>query len=339
MLQKTGEKNKYTSSFPAEKNLNKREDGKMLTQSDRTTEMNESEKASVVENGRASKKGIKRFFPRQPLSVFSKTAVAMFIGMVILGCVQLFFASLDQVGFVVAMMLMGAVLILTRVRWMPLVGTLLAGLFLGVLLFKEPLPAYYIGHAKDSLSIPSVSFMMFVLYVLTLSFLIIAFISGILAFIYNYWQSEEVALGVPGKARTPRWFTSSLTALVGVMIGMILLGALLPMPGTTISNVGTETVPLLVHVESNTFAPSSVKLAAGSTIILLSDSYSHHNISYGSWVNGQARPEQQASAPTIDNGSMDVAAQTLEIGKFETPGTYHLYSTVNPGMMLTIVVQ
>src|SRR6266581_1138860 len=110
----------------------------------------------------------RRFFTRQPLSVFSKIAVAMFFGMTILCGIMSFFSSLEQVTVVGSMLLLSAVLILTRIRWMPLVGSLITGLLLYLLLFKEPLPIYYLFHPKDALNTTLLSFTMYMINVFIL---------------------------------------------------------------------------------------------------------------------------------------------------------------------------
>lgn len=272
----------------------------------------------------------RRFFSRQPLSAFSKIAVATFFGMIVICGIMSFFSSLDQVVFVGSMMLLSAVLILTRIRWMPLIGSVITGLFLYVFLVKEPLPIYYLVHPKDALNTASLSFTMFVIDVFFLWGIVVAFGSSCAAFIQNYWRRE---------AGTPRWFTSAGVGLIGILLGAILLGALVPPPDTAVAASGSGIQPLLVHMESNTFMPALVTIPAGTSLVLLDGGYFHHTLSNGAWVNGQPRLEKQASAPSVDRADINGAGQSIEVGTFDTPGVYHLYCERSPGMTLTIIVR
>lgn len=55
------------------------------------------------------------------------------------------------------------------------------------------------------------------------------------------------------------------------------------------------------------------------------------------WVNNTPHPATEAGAPTL--GNIQVNGNSIEIGPFNTAGTYHIYCTVHPGMNLTVIVQ
>ncbi len=93
-----------------------------------------------------------------------------------------------------------------------------------------------------------------------------------------------------------------------------------------------------VHLTDVNFAQSSITIPKGSAITLVNDSAAPHIIANGSWVNGSPQPMQESGAPAVNN--VQVAGNGSQaIGPFTTPGTYHLYCTVHPGMSLTVIVQ
>lgn len=270
------------------------------------------------------------FFSRQPLSAFSKAAVVTFFGMIVITGIMAFFATPSQVIFVGSVMLVSGVCILTRIRWAPLVGTLITGLLLYVFLFKEPVPTYYLIHPKDALNTTSLSFTMFVIDVFFLWGMMIAFGCSTAALIKNYWRRD---------AGTPRWFTSVGGVLIGLLLGALLVGSFVPSPGTAMAATGTRNQPLLVQMNGNQFTPSSVTLTAGGKIVLLDTGYFQHTISYGAWVNGQPQFEKESNAPSVSHEDINGPGRTFETDNFETPGVYHLFCEHTPGMTLTIIVQ
>ncbi len=71
--------------------------------------------------------------------------------------------------------------------------------------------------------------------------------------------------------------------------------------------------------------------------MLIDDGSYLHILSNGTWVNNTPHPATEAGAPTIAN--LHVNGNSIEIGPFNTAGTYHIYCTVHPGMNLAIIVQ
>jgi plastocyanin len=273
----------------------------------------------------------RHFFSRQSLNTFSKIAVATFFGMAIVCGLMSFYATLDQVIFMSSMMLLAALLILTRIRWMPLIACFITGLFLYVCLFKEPLPLYYLVHPRDAFSPSSLSFAVFITDVLFLWGLIVAFLSSTAALVQNYLQRE--------RSSAPRWLNPTMIGLVVILITTILLGAILPSQGRAVAARGNGVEPLLVHMESHQFMPVVVTIPAGSSLLLFDDGSFQHTLSNGAWMNGQIHPERSTSAPVVQQASVNQAGRSLEVGTFDVPGVYHLYDANNPGMTLTIIVQ
>ena len=48
---------------------------------------------------------------------------------------------------------------------------------------------------------------------------------------------------------------------------------------------------------------------------------------------------QESGAPGMNNVQISGNGSSQVIGPFNTPGTYHFYCTVHPGMNLTVIVQ
>jgi hypothetical protein len=53
-------------------------------------------------------------------------------------------------------------------------------------------------------------------------------------------------------------------------------------------------------------------------------------------ANGTAKPASEPGAPTVNN--VQVNGNSIQIGPFNTAGTYHIYCTVHQGMNLTVIV-
>jgi plastocyanin len=93
-----------------------------------------------------------------------------------------------------------------------------------------------------------------------------------------------------------------------------------------------------VHLTDMNFAQSSITISEGSTLTMVNDSAAPHIIANGSWVNGSPQAMQESGAPVVNNVQV-TGNGSQTIGPFNTPGTYHFYCTVHPGMNLTVVVQ
>lgn len=134
----------------------------------------------------------------------------------------------------------------------------------------------------------------------------------------------------------PRWLTPAITALLGLALGALLVGATAQFTGggAGVSAAGTETV----HLTPSAFSPNIIALHKGDTLTVVDDSPTPHILANGMWsASNQQQPGAESGAPTINN--VAVNNNTVTLGPFTTPGTYHIFCTVHPGMNLTIIVQ
>jgi plastocyanin len=135
----------------------------------------------------------------------------------------------------------------------------------------------------------------------------------------------------------PRWFTPAVTALIGFGIGALLLGAFASPSagGAGAAQAGTE----VVHLTGATFSPDIVAVHKGDMLTLVGDNPTPHVIANGSWnsANNKTLPGTEPDAPVVNN--VLVNGSTVKVGPWTTPGTYHLYCSVHPGMNLIVIVQ
>jgi plastocyanin len=133
------------------------------------------------------------------------------------------------------------------------------------------------------------------------------------------------------------WMKPSIGAVVGLILGAFLIGTIAQATaagGTATGQAGTETV----HLVSATFAPDIVALHKGDTLTIVDDGPIPHTLTNGTWsADNIPQPGIEPGAPTISNVNLD--NNTVTVGPFTTPGTYHIYCTVHPGMSLTVIVQ
>ncbi len=118
-------------------------------------------------------------------------------------------------------------------------------------------------------------------------------------------------------------------------IGAIFIGAL-AQPAVVTGTTYTNGVPT-VHMGAGNFLQSSVTIPKGSKLLLVDDVSSLHILANGSWQNGVAKPVDESGAPRVNN--VQVNGNSIEIGPFNTAGTYHIYCAVHQGMNLTIIVE
>ena len=93
-----------------------------------------------------------------------------------------------------------------------------------------------------------------------------------------------------------------------------------------------------IHMTDMNFAQASIMIPEGSTLTLVNDSSAPHILANGSWMHGSPQAMHEQGMPAMENMQV-VGKGSLTIGPFTTPGTYHFYCTVHPGMNLTVVVQ
>jgi len=114
------------------------------------------------------------------------------------------------------------------------------------------------------------------------------------------------------------------------LISMLILGC--GENGTTSSSPNT------VHTQGTSFVQSSITISKGSMLTIVDDDATFHIIANGSWVNGVPTPTSESGAPTANNMQLSNNG-SIQIGPFNTAGTYHLYCTIHQNMSLTVQVQ
>jgi plastocyanin len=121
------------------------------------------------------------------------------------------------------------------------------------------------------------------------------------------------------------------------IVALSLLATVLVACGGTSSNssAGSYTV----HMTAINFAQSSITIPKGSTLTVVDDSSSPHILANGSWMNGSPQSTHEQGMPSMMANMQVMGNSSQPIGPFNTPGTYHFYCTIHPGMNLTVVVQ
>jgi plastocyanin len=127
-----------------------------------------------------------------------------------------------------------------------------------------------------------------------------------------------------------------------VLLGLFILVTACGSASTSAGSGNSSTTGsgnVTVHLGEMNFIQSSITIPRGSSITLVEDSATPHIISNGSWMDGNSQPMQESGAPVVNNMQISGSGSTAVIGPFNTPGTYHFYCTVHPGMNLTVIVQ
>jgi plastocyanin len=182
-------------------------------------------------------------------------------------------------------------------------------------------PEYALAHAAD----------------VRVAFLGIACQYGLLLLVIGLCVAQFVQTLRDQARQAPRWVGLATTAMTGVIIGAMFIGAIAQPSGASGSGsvtTGTETV----HLVGAQFAPNIIALHRGDTLTVVDDSPTPHILANGTWsASNQAQPGAEPGAPTINNVQLN--NNTVVLGPFTTPGTYHIYCLVHPGMNLTVIVQ
>jgi hypothetical protein len=267
----------------------------------------------------------KGIWSRRPLAALGKLTVAALIGSA-LGYITLLLTILVATGafimplFIVAVaLLIVAGIIATGIRWTPMLGALMG---LGTLIggvFTQQYFVYHLTHPAEGGP--------FIVSLLICVFAVIAICAGTGATVQNYRSAVRQA---------PRWLPIALAVLGGFVLGALLVSLLVqatPVAGTAATVNGTPAVRMGI----SNFDQSSVTVPKGSRLMLIDDGSYLHILSNGMWVNNTPHPATEAGAPSV--GNIQVNGNSVEIGPFNTAGTYHIYCTVHPGMNLTVIVQ
>ncbi len=223
-------------------------------------------------------------------------------------------------GITIALLICGA-MAAAPWRWSMVIPLLLTTVAVVFQLSPGSFPLYAITHPSDNYTV-------FAVIVVHLGFAIMADVALAVKF------AQTIRRQMP---HAPQWLNPAVAALTGLTLGMLLLGAIVhPSSAGGAANAnatGTETV----HLSGATFSPNIVALHTGDKLIMIGDAPVPHLIANGTWSGTKPMPGSESGAPTISNVSVN--GTTVTVGPFTTPGTYHLYCTVHPGMVLTVIVQ
>jgi plastocyanin len=267
----------------------------------------------------------KGILSRQPVATLGKLTAGALLGDALAFAALLLTILLATGGMVLPLLIVAiallivAAIVVTGVRWTPLLGTL-AGL--GTLMggvFTQQYFVYHLTHPAEGLP--------FLLSLLICVFALVAICAGIGATVQNYRDTER---------HTPSWLPTPLAALGGFVLGALLVALLVqttPAAGSTTSVNGESAV----HMGVSNFAQSSVTVPKGSKLMLIDDGSFPHILRNGMWENNTPHSATEAGAPSVQN--LQVNGNSVEIGPFNTAGTFHIYCTIHPGMNLTVIVQ
>lgn len=215
--------------------------------------------------------------------------------------------------------LLSGIIVATGWRWAMLLPLVLCPLGI-VGDFSSGFPEYTLTHPSSN----AVAFDLFVL-----EYPLLALVIG-----------ASVVKLVQALRREPFHAPRALSPLVGVAVGLtlgaFLIGTIAQAPaaaGATTSQTGSVTV----HLTATRFAPDIVALHSGDKLTLVDDVPVPHTITNGTWsADNRPVPGVEPGAPVINNVALN--NNTVTIGPFTMPGTYHLYCIIHPGMSLTILV-
>ena len=150
--------------------------------------------------------------PRRSLSALGKVTAMALVGQALAITVQMLTTLLPpgtfDPGFFIFIIpaLLVAGFVVSRVRWAPALGSGVAFVIAGLWLFA---PDY-----QYDLTHPGGNVIDFILLVIIVACALVAVVSGVGATILNYRSAEP---------RTPQWLRPFLTALSGIVVGMIVV--------------------------------------------------------------------------------------------------------------------
>lgn len=135
----------------------------------------------------------------------------------------------------------------------------------------------------------------------------------------------------------PGWMGLAQGLAAGLIVGALLIGATIPAGSGSASATAAAAGTKIVHLGGDTFSPDIIALHTGDTLTLVGDAPVPHTIVNGTWdASKHAVPGMEAGAPAVNN--VEVNNNTKVIGPFTTPGTYHIFCIVHPGMNLIVIV-
>ncbi len=219
-----------------------------------------------------------------------------------------------------ALYLLCGIVVATGWRWAMLLP--LVACPLGIVAdFASGFPEYTLTH-------PSSNAVAFDFFVLEYPLLVLVFGCSAIKLV-------QTLRGEPGHA--PRWLSPALGAVAGLILGAFLIGTIAQAPAAGSPATG-QAGSATVHLTANRFAPDIVALHKGDRLLIVDDGPVPHTLTNGSWsADNRPVPGLEAGAPLLNNVALN--NNTVTIGPFTTPGVYHIYCTIHPGMNLTIVVR
>ncbi len=260
--------------------------------------------------------------PRRGRSVLDVVMlVGLFIVVVADGVAQgLEGAIIPPVLVFQALYLLCGIVVATRWRWAMLLPLVICPLGI-VADFASGFPEYTLTH-------PSSNYVAFTLFVLEYPCLSLV-IGGSAIKLVQTLRREPF--------HAPRGLSPALGAVAGLILGAFLIGTIAGAPAASGSATG-QAGGATVHLTANQFAPDIVALHKGDRLIIVDDGPVPHTLTNGSWsADNRPVPGVEPGAPLVNNVALNNT--TVTMGPFTTPGVYHLYCTIHPGMNLTIVVQ
>jgi hypothetical protein len=84
--------------------------------------------------------------------------------------------------------------------------------------------------------------------------------------------------------------------------------------------------------------PDIITLHAGHKLVIVGDVPVPHTLSNGTWSPSN-RPMPGVEPGAVILQDLQLNNNSATVGPLTTPGTYHIYCTVHPGMYLTSIVQ
>ena len=213
-----------------------------------------------------------------------------------------------------------AIVVATGWRWSMIPPLVLCTL--GIISdFASGFPEYTFSH-------PSANYVPFILFVINYPLLVMVIVAAAL-------KVAQTIRHEPPHA--PAWSRPALAAMLGLMLGAFLIGVIAQPPAGSsagAAKAGTKTV----HLAPNSFAPDIIALHKGDTLTIVDDAPVPHTITNGTWSSdNKPVPGVEPGAPVISNVQLN--NNTVTVGPFTAPGTYHLYCSIHPGMVLTVIVQ
>lgn len=142
--------------------------------------------------------------------------------------------------------------------------------------------------------------------------------------------------------------------IVGIVLVVIALGTVLlaacARPGTPEANTGNTPTSTTggggsggcagtsVHMSASDFVEKCANISKGSKLTLIDDVQVLHIISNGMWdSSGNQVTTKEPGAPTVSD--VNINGGQMDIGPFNTAGTFHIFCSVHLNMNLVVNVK